>query len=86
MEFQDEKEKEFYEKVVNVLTKTFNKDLSKEEFVWDSGDNSVIMKGDCAGYSLWSLMDYVARKQGKKMVRHPDYFYYNDDTENEETV
>lgn len=66
MKQMDDKEKDFFDRCVKRLIE-FGYDLSQEEFLMDSGGNSVIMKGDLAGYSLNSLLQYVGKIMEKKV-------------------
>lgn len=60
-----EKERETYDKAVKLLTE-FGVDCSAPVIEHDSGCNSVICKGEFGGYSIYSLIKYVAQIQGKK--------------------
>jgi hypothetical protein len=59
-------ENEFYERVRRFLIlRSIN--LDQDPFILTDGDNSVLVKGEFAGYSLRELKELVARKEGKKI-------------------
>jgi hypothetical protein len=70
----DPKEKKFYERLINYLENKFGYDCKQEVFELHSGDNSVIMKGEFGGYSLFTLKKYVADVQGKKTIYDQDEY------------
>ena len=75
MKTLDEKEQEFYNKVLKFLTKKMGFDDSKEVFTLNSGDNSVLMKGELAGHSLSELKEYIAKVQEKKIEWDKEDYY-----------
>ena len=64
MKQMDDKQKSFYDRCIKKLEQ-FGYDLSKEILIMNSGGNSVLMKGDLAGYSLNSLLRFVGKMQEK---------------------
>lgn len=54
----------FYNKVLRFLVDKMDFNTNQNKYILNSGDNSVIMKGELAGYSLGSLKEYIANKQG----------------------
>lgn len=66
MKIIDEKEQEYYDKVIKYLKSIFgwNADTMKSVTL-NSGDNSVLMRGPFAGHSLSELKEYVAKIQEK---------------------
>jgi len=59
-------DKQFYEDVLEQL-KQLNVDTTKDVLYETDGGNSVLMRGKCAGYSVNSLVCYVAKIQGKEV-------------------
>lgn len=59
-------EKEYYEAVLKQL-KELNVNTEREVLYETDGGNSVLMRGIFAGYSVNSLVCYVAKIQGKKV-------------------
>lgn len=59
-------DKQFYEDVLEQL-KELRVDTTKDVLYETDGGNSVLMRGKCAGYSVNSLVCYVAKIQGKEV-------------------
>lgn len=60
-------ENEQYARIRKFLTEELKKDLDSDPIMIDSGDLGILAKGEFGGHSIRSLIDYVARKEGKKM-------------------
>jgi len=63
----DEKETAFYKRIKNFLVVKMGFDDTTPIIKLNSGDNSVVMRGDMAGYSLAEMKEYIAKVEGKKV-------------------
>jgi hypothetical protein len=69
----DEKEAAFYKKVLKFLVSKMGFDPTTKVITLNSGDNSVIMKGEFAGHSLGELKTYIAKVEGKTIEWESEY-------------